>query len=342
MGKKFFLTAAVAALAALGGASAASAAAPKSTDITDFSVKFTSAKLVIAGLLDDGVEVPGSDPALAGKTINVSGVISKGGKVKLAPSGFDFPAISLDGAGLPIPGLQADIVMTKASTTGSVNSTSGAVSIPLSLGVSIGADLGGGLSLSCLIKGLDFTFGTGSVSATGSSGDVQLNGEAWNKTTGTLALTGKANLPDISKLSTSDCSIKDLAAGLNISGKPVLLKLVGTTTIGTKFLTPSVPSVSSSSLPFKGGKGTVEVKCSGKASANRGCAGSVSLTVAGETLTKSFTTSGGKPAKVSLTLSAAQKTAIKAAKSKKLSGTLLVADSKNATEVTKTVSVSNK
>lgn len=310
MGKKFFLTSAVAALAALGAASGASAAS-SSNDVTDFSVKFTSAKLVITGLLDDGLEVPGTDPALAGKTINVAGTLSKGGKVSIAQSGFDFPAVSLDGAGLPIPGLVADIVLTSPSKTGTFNTTTGAVSIPLSLGVSIGTADG---SIGCLIKGLNFTFGTGSITG------PTLIGEAWNKTSGNLAIVGKSAIPDVSKIPLSECPIAGLAAGLGISGAPVGLKLVGKTTIGTSYKTPAVGTISGSvsNLSFSktgsgsntSNKGSLKVKCSGTSTKNRGCAGTITITIKGQTVTVPFTAGASKTVTVNVPVTAAQRSAI--------------------------------
>lgn len=307
MAKKLVLTFAVAAFAALGGASSAAAATP-STNVTDLSLKITTAKLIVDGLLPDGIEVPGSDPALVGKTINVDGTLSYGGKVSIAPSGFDFPAVGL-GDALPIPGVTADIVLGETSSTGTLNTTTGAATVPLNLGVVLGApDLG----ISCLIKGLNFGFTTGNATV----GTTTLFGSAYSKTTGAVALTGKANLPDISKISLSDCSIAGLAAGLGISGKAVALKLSGTATIGTSYKKPAVATLSgSSSTTFdKNGKSTgVKVKCGGTASTSRPCAGTVSVVVAskGVTVSAPYTAAPGKTVTVPLQFAAGQKSLIR-------------------------------
>lgn len=312
MAKKFFLTASVAALTALGAATGATAATTPSTNVTDFSVKFTSAKLIIVGLLDDGLEVPGTDPALAGKTINVSGTISYGGKINIAPTGFDFPGVGL-GSALPIPGLAADILLTDPTTTGTLNKTTGAVSIPMKLGVNIGTEDG---SIGCLIKGLNFTFTTGN---TGS-----LIGSAWNKTTGDLAITGQAPLPVVGNIPLSECPIAGLAAGLGIDGKPVQLKLTGKTTIGTKFLIPAAATISGSvsNLSWSktgtgsntGNKGSLKVKCAGTSTKNRPCAGKVDITIgtgsAARTISVAYTAGAGKTVTLTVPVTAAQRAAI--------------------------------
>jgi len=312
MAKRIVLTFAVAALAAVGSASSAVAATPKSTDVTDLSLKITTAKLIVDGLLPDGIEVPGSDPTLAGKTINVNGTLSYGGKVSISPSGFDFPAVGL-GDALPIPGVTADIVLGEASSTGTLNATTGVASVPLSLGVVLGApDLG----ISCLIKGLNFNFTTGNATI----GSTTLFGSPYSKSAGTVALTGTAALPNIATISLSECSIAGLAAGLGISGKPVALKLSGTATIGTSYKKPAVATLSgSASTTFKanGTSTGVKVKCAGTATTSRPCVGTVSVVVAskGVTVSAPYTAAPGKTVSVPLQFAAGQKASIRGSSS---------------------------
>jgi hypothetical protein len=337
MFKKSLIATSVAALAALGIAASASAGttAPAATSVADFSVKFTSAKIVVAGLTE--VEIPGSDPTLAGKVINVNGTINGAGQVSIGTSGFDFPAIGL-GDSLPIPGVNLDIIQT-AATTGTFNTTSGAVSLPLKLGVSLGADLGGGAALSCLIKGLNFTFTTGNVV----QDSTTLFGSPWNKTTRALTLTGKSAIPDSSKISAADCPIVGLLAGAGISGKAVLLKLVGTTTIGA-YKAPAVATLPKSlpaTVKFVKGKNTVIVTCAATTgtTANRDCAGTLQVDVGTTKGTPvSFAAKAGKTANVELKLSNSQVTAI-GSKTKAAVITLALAGSKTPT--TKSVQVKN-
>jgi len=337
MFKKSLIASSVAALAAFAMASTASAATVPATNITDFGVKFTTAKIVVDGLLPDGLEIPGSDPTLVGKTINVNGTLSKSGKLSVGTSGFDFPAIGL-GDALPIPGITLDIVQTDA-TTGTFNTTTGAVSMPLKLGVSLGADLGGGASLSCLIKGLNFTFTTGNVSV----GSTTLFGSPWNKTTRAITMTGKSAIPQSSAISSADCPIVSLLQGAGISGKAVLLKLSGTTTIGTTYKIPAVATLSKSlpsTVKFTKGKNSVSVTCAGSSAKNRDCAGTLQLNVGTSKGTAvAFSAKAGKSSSVQLTLTSAQVTALGTKKLAKSASLILTGD--DGKSVTKSIKVSN-
>ncbi len=330
MVKRILIASCVAAMAALGMSSVASAATVPATNVTDFGLTVTNAKIVVAGLLPDGLEIPGSDPTLAGKTIHVNGTLSKGGTLSIGTSGFDFPAISL-GDALPIPGINLDIVQTEG-TTGSFNTTSGAVSIPLKLGVDLGApDLG----LSCLIKGLNFTFTTGNATA----GGTTLFGSAWNKSTGAITLTGTSAIPESSAISAADCPIVSLLAGAGISGKAVALKLSGTTTIGTTYKIPAKATLPSSAPKFSKGKSTISVTCAGSSSKNRDCSGTLQVNVGTTKGTPvSYTAKAGKKASVQVTLTAAQISAI--GKKSTSASIVLVVD--GGTGATKSVKVTNK
>lgn len=328
MFKRTLVATAVASMATLGMAGSASAA---TTDVADFHLTISNSKIVVADLLPDGLEIPGSDPALAGKTINIDGVIDKSGKIKIGTAGFDFPAVSL-GDALPIPGVDLDIVQTdpasgKFGTTGT--------NIPLHLGVSLSA-YGG--SISCLIKGLNFTFTTGNTTV----GPTTLLGSPWNSTTRAVTLTGKSAIPAVSSISSADCPIVSLLSSAGIAGKAVALKLAGTTTIGTKYLAPAKLTVSSSTLKFsKGkGKGIVSATCAGSSSKARACTGTIALTVGGITGTPTnITVLAGKKTSYTLDLTPAQ---VAAVAKKTLTGSLSVTIDRGTTKVTKSVKVSNK
>ncbi len=306
MGKKTILVLALAAVASLGATSSAMAAAPKPTDVTDFSAKVSNAKLVIEGLLPDGIEVPGNDPALVGKSINITGTISKSGVVSIAPSGFDFPAVSLEGAIGGISGISADIILGQQAT-GSLNTATGAFTLPLNLGVQLQAAFGEP-NIQCLVRGLSFSFGTGNV-----TGWTSLFGSPWSG--GNFALTGQSALPSIASVPDADCptAVKALAGGAIPAGTKVALKLVGTTTIGTAYKKPAAGSLSgSANVTVAKGKNVtsaIKVKC---ATASRDCAGEVSLALAskGVTLSAPYTAKSGKTVSVTLPVSNAQKLAL--------------------------------
>ena len=333
MFKKILVASSVSAMAAM--AISGSASAASTSGVADFHLTINNAKIVVADLLPDGIEIPGSDPALVGKTINIDGVIDAKGNVKIGKSGFDFPAISL-GDALPIPGVNLDIVQTDAAT-GTLTST-GVSRMPLKLGVSLSADLGGGAGLSCLIKGLNFNFSTGNATV----GPTTLLGSAWNKTTRAITLTGTSAIPNSSAISSADCPIVSLLAGAGISGKAVALKLGGTTTIGSKYLPAAKATISSSTLKFtKGsGKNIVKVTCAGSASKARACVGTVALTVGGTTgAPVSINVSPGKSVSYTIALTPGQVTAVG---KKTLTGSLNAVIDRGTTTLTKSVKVSNK
>lgn len=333
MFKRTLVAASIAAFSVLGIATTASAATVPSTNVTDFGISVTSAKIVVADLLPDGIEIPGSDPTLVGKTININGTLSKGGKVSIGTSGFDFPSIGL-GDALPIPGVNLDIVQT-GTTLGTFNSTTGAISLPLNLGVSLSADLGGGAGLSCLIRGLNFTFTTGNATA----GTTTLFGSAWNKTTRAITITGTSQIPADTSISSAECPIKSLLAGAGVSGKAIALKLSGTTTIGTTFKIPAKTTLPSTAPKFSKGKSSVSVTCAGSSSKNRDCSGTVQLDVGTNKGTAvSYTAQAGKKATVQIVLTPAQISAI----GKKSVSASLILTTDNGTGATKSVKVSNK
>jgi hypothetical protein len=312
MGKKTLLALALAAVAALGTTSSAMAATVPSTNVTDFSAKITTAKLVLENLLPDGLEVPGSDPTLAGKTINVTGTISKAGKVSIAPSGFDFPEVSLGEAIGGISGISADIVLGQQAS-GTLTTTNGNFSLPLNLGVQLRAAFGE-LNITCLVKGLSFTFGTGNV-----TGWTSLFGAPWSSAGKSFALTGQSALPNLNSVPDADCpsAVKALAAGQLPAGLKVALKLSGTTTIGSTYKVPAVATLSGSASPTfsSAGKSSVKVKCAGSSTKNRACVGTVSVVVAskGVTVSAPFSASAGKTVTVPLTFGSGQKLAIRGA-----------------------------
>lgn len=296
-------------MAAAGTAQAA--VTPKPSDVTDLTLTISSAKLIVETLAPNGVEVSGSDPVLQGKPVQVSGTLTRDNRIlRIAPAGFLFPELPIPEDKINFKGVSVDIIQMRQAV-GSIDPVSGKVRIPMSLAIQLKAPT---LGLRCLIRGFDLTFGTDPVSVGTGAAAPMLRGSVLDKATNSLTLVGAGKIPDASKIPASECDVVSRLVASGLSGKSLGLSITGTSALGSAFRVPAVATATVTRVGFSSKRATVTVSCAGTDAANRGCAGTVSLTVNTSTpftLTGAWRASAGRSATVSFSLTDAQRSAIR-------------------------------
>jgi hypothetical protein len=339
--RRFSLAAMATIAAALGVALSISATASAAITQGQFNLHFTSAKVILGGLTT--LDVPGSDPALAGKTIDVKANVASDGTITAYRDALSFPTVPID-----VSGISANVgIVQTGKTTGTIDPNSYAMSLPLALGVRLDAS---SLGLPPCTIPVPFTFDTNSHAVSGSD---SVNGVAYDPATKAITLAAVAEVP--MTITPSDSCSADAATliggllsslgggggamkiGIALSGTldmpggdfyadPDPVTTPPTTTVPTTPTTPTLtaPSIKVGSVgKVKKGVAAVTVTCAGTPATAKPCAGKATLSFkakgkkkATKVASASYNAAAGKSATVKLKVSASALKALKKVKGK--------------------------
>jgi hypothetical protein len=198
-------------VAALGASATASAAVVPG----QFNLHFTSVKIVLGSLAE--VQIPGADPALAGKAVDLNAGIDPAGTITAYRNALSFPPVGLSGVPLTIGLAQT------SSSTGHFDDATNTLSLPLNIGVTVSSDL---ISGPCTIP-LSFTLDNGSHDVVAGK---TVAGAPYDPATGAITLAAVSTLPNVAALPAATCPA-DAAALIGVAlpkGTPAGLQLSGT------------------------------------------------------------------------------------------------------------------
>ena len=312
--KSLSLALATTMVAVLATASVASAA----VNPGKFNLNFTTAKVILGDTAT--LDVPGNDPALAGKTITVNANVDANGKIDAYRDALTFPTIPLE-----VSTIQLGIgIIQTAKSSGTINSATNAVSMPLNLGIRIDASA---IGVEPCVVPVPFVFDTGSHPVTATK---TVTGSAYNPATGALTLAAVGQIPATITPSAGcppdSASLLSTLLGQVLGGgsaPKVGIELAGTLTMpgGARYLDPDAPlppSLASTKLSVKGGSAAATVKCGAPNAKGGACVGKATLSFKAKgkkTETKivvvPYSVAAGKSAVVKMKISASTLKALK-------------------------------